>query len=34
MGVPAARAASLDELTPLLAASFERPGPFLIELTI
>ena len=34
MGVPAARAASLDELNPLLAASFARPGPFLIELTI
>ena len=32
MGVPAARAASLDELNTLLAASFERAGPFLIEL--
>jgi acetolactate synthase-1/2/3 large subunit len=34
MGVPAARAASLDDLNTLLAASFTRPGPFLIELTI
>ncbi|HEY1856574.1 acetolactate synthase large subunit [Acidocella sp.] len=34
MGVPAARAASLDDLNTLLAASFKRPGPFLIELTI
>jgi hypothetical protein len=34
MGVPAARAASLDELNSLLAASFERSGPFLIELTL
>jgi acetolactate synthase-1/2/3 large subunit len=34
MGVPAARAASLDELNTLLAGSFARPGPFLIELTI
>jgi acetolactate synthase-1/2/3 large subunit len=34
MGIPAARAASLDELNELLAASIARPGPFLIELLI
>jgi acetolactate synthase I/II/III large subunit len=34
MGVPAARAASLDEFNTLLATSFERSGPFLIELMI
>ena len=34
MGVPAARATSLDELNTHLAASLERPGPFLIELLI
>ncbi len=34
MGVPAARATSLDELNTHLAASLERPGPFLIELII
>jgi acetolactate synthase-1/2/3 large subunit len=34
MGVPAARAASLDDLNTLLAASFDRSGPYLIELMI
>ena len=34
MGVPAARATSLDELNTHLAASLDRPGPFLIELLI
>ncbi|MDD2705569.1 MAG: acetolactate synthase large subunit [Acidocella sp.] len=34
MGVPASRAASLDELNTLLAASLSRPGPFLIELLL
>jgi thiamine pyrophosphate-dependent acetolactate synthase large subunit-like protein len=34
MGVPAARATSLDELNTHLAASLARPGPFLIELLI
>lgn len=34
MGVPAAQATTLDELNRLLAASFERAGPFLIELII
>jgi acetolactate synthase-1/2/3 large subunit len=34
MGVPAARAASLDDLNTLLAASFERSGPYLIELML
>jgi acetolactate synthase-1/2/3 large subunit len=34
MGVPAAQAATLDELNHLLTASIARPGPFLIELLI
>jgi acetolactate synthase-1/2/3 large subunit len=34
MGVPAARAATLDELNALLVQSFATPGPFLIELVI
>ncbi|MDR3683542.1 MAG: acetolactate synthase large subunit [Geothrix sp.] len=34
MGVPAARAASLDALNVALAASVARPGPFLIELLV
>jgi acetolactate synthase-1/2/3 large subunit len=34
MGVPAARATSLDALNQLLAASLAEPGPFLIELLI
>ncbi|HQT63050.1 MAG TPA: acetolactate synthase large subunit [Acidocella sp.] len=34
MGVPAAQAASMDELNALLKASVERPGPFLIELLV
>ncbi|OYV40071.1 MAG: acetolactate synthase large subunit [Rhodospirillales bacterium 20-64-7] len=34
MGVPAARAANLEELTTLLEASVARAGPFLIELLI
>jgi acetolactate synthase-1/2/3 large subunit len=34
MGVPAARAATMDELNLLLKTSLERAGPFLIELMI
>ncbi|MCF1503136.1 acetolactate synthase large subunit [Afifella sp. H1R] len=34
MGVEAARAETLDELADLMQASFERDGPFLIELMI
>ena len=34
MGIPAARAASLDELNTHLSASVQRDGPFLIELLI
>ncbi|MDE8345230.1 MAG: acetolactate synthase large subunit [Acidocella sp.] len=34
MGVPAARATGLDELNTQLAASLNRPGPFLIELIL
>jgi acetolactate synthase-1/2/3 large subunit len=34
MGVESARAESMEELNTLLAASFERAGPFLIELII
>jgi acetolactate synthase I/II/III large subunit len=34
MGVEAARAKTLEELTNLLTASFKRNGPFLIELVI
>jgi acetolactate synthase-1/2/3 large subunit len=34
MGVAAGRAASMDELNELLAASLAAPGPFLIELII
>lgn len=34
MGVPAARATSLDDLNTLLAASFDRSGPYLIELML
>jgi len=34
MGVPAATAKTIDELNELLVLSFEKPGPFLIELLI
>jgi acetolactate synthase-1/2/3 large subunit len=34
MGVPAARAATMDELNQLLQAALERDGPFLIELLV
>jgi acetolactate synthase-1/2/3 large subunit len=34
MGVESARAETMEELNTLLAASFERAGPFLIELII
>ncbi len=34
MGVEAARAADMESLADLLAASCRRPGPFLIELAI
>ena len=34
MGVEAAQADSLDRLNDLMAQSFARPGPFLIELLI
>jgi hypothetical protein len=34
MGVAAAQATTLDELSQLLTASIARPGPFLIELLL
>jgi hypothetical protein len=34
MGVPAARAESLEAFNALLAESVTRPGPFLIELLV
>jgi acetolactate synthase-1/2/3 large subunit len=34
MGVEAARASSMEECADLLAGSFRRPGPFLIELMV
>ena len=34
MGVEAARAATCEQLADLLAQSFSRSGPFLIELVI
>jgi acetolactate synthase-1/2/3 large subunit len=34
MGVEAARAETLEEFADLLAASYRRKGPFLIELVI
>jgi acetolactate synthase-1/2/3 large subunit len=34
MGVEAAQAGTLDALGDLMAQSFARPGPFLIELMI
>jgi hypothetical protein len=34
MGVPAAQATTLEDLTQLLTTSLTRPGPFLIELLI
>jgi acetolactate synthase-1/2/3 large subunit len=33
-GVEAARAETLEQLADLLAASYRRPGPFLIELVV
>jgi acetolactate synthase-1/2/3 large subunit len=34
MGVEAAQATTLDQVGDLMAQSFARPGPFLIELVI
>ena len=34
MGVEAAQATTLDQVGDLMAQSFSRPGPFLIELLV